>query len=222
MKPPMQIKQGPQDDNFSVSPVTHPDLDSIEEEDDWDAFQSFPADDAPASSQVEGTGTVPASVDNSFISESSNYRKIDSPILPHQPVEDLQNDVKDLENLSTCPVENLEELGAAHGEEQKMIGTHGDENENVQELSDSTPPKDAEVLSTDRLLDSSGDGLTEREGNGNENQDISNPQPVEGVEEMSDERHLGSGEHCGTEPHKHVRTGNDGNGYQFDSDPQIS
>lgn len=218
IKKPVQIKQEPQE-NFSVPAVTHPDMDSIEEEDDWDAFQSFPASDAPVCSQVEGTGAFPASIDNSSISESNNDSKIDSPISPHQPVDDLQIDVKDLKNPTDyCPVESLKEFGAAHGEEQRTIGSHSDGN--VGESSDLKPPKDAEVLSTERLVHSSGDGLTEREGNGNENQDAYKLQPVEGAEEMSDERYLDSGELSDTEPHEHARIVNDGNDNQEDSDPQ--
>ncbi|KAJ8637016.1 hypothetical protein MRB53_011283 [Persea americana] len=218
IKQPVQIKQEPQE-NFSVPAVTHPDMDSIEEEDDWDAFQSFPASDAPVCSQVEGTGAFPASIDNSSISESNNDSKIDSPISPHRPVDDLQIDVKDLKNPTDyCPVESLKEFGAAHGEEQRTIGSHSDGN--VGESSDLKPPKDAEVLSTERLVHSSGDGLTEREGNGNENQDAYKLQPVEGAEEMSDERYLDSGELSDTEPHEHARIVNDGNDNQEDSDPQ--
>ncbi|KAF8399147.1 hypothetical protein HHK36_015012 [Tetracentron sinense] len=96
IKLPVQRERSTEKDSqvyASASATTNSDKDSMEEEEDWDAFQSFPAaSDAPtANSRVDSAAEEPASVENSSILDCSFSTNKDShEYSSSQPLKDVK------------------------------------------------------------------------------------------------------------------------------------
>ncbi|XP_077230289.1 HEAT repeat-containing protein isoform X2 [Tasmannia lanceolata] len=209
---PVQLEPEPRVLVSSIE-VAYPEEDSMEEEDDWDTFQSFPATDAPTViSELDRTGVELSPNNFSPALQSDHHSGSDEHNLGDnkESAVVLQSDGNSpqelpdpqpsntVEVLRGVNLENAAVRNHGHGMDQQfpVEDSEGDR-DGFSESSNSQPFEDAEELRNEQHLESGQERMMGSQDDGNSFEEFSNPQPFVVAEESSqatsnddDENHI--------------------------------